>query len=373
MVGIIIKALVGLVLFAGSLVGGLAATGRLNHEGTANIPVLNALFPAPEPSETEAGDEHGVVDGAHGGADGHVADAVDGVDDHAAVQATLDDVMSDQGQGPPRRRKTGRSVVAPEDPTGGGGHGEEGGAHGEEGTAEADGHGAGDGDGHAAGGDGHADEPHAAGAEDGHDAADGARQNPASRDFDELAELLKSSGRTNYQPGAYFQFDGMPAGLTPGQLNEAWQRVDGILETIAQRETALDLREKQLQELADDISRRLKELGQERLRIEQMQRALDQKIGRFEQTVRLVRDDEVQKLRRYGASLAAFDREIAAELVEKQWLTTGGQDRLLRVFELMDSEAVNEILSLLPNAMVQDVLEKRMTVSKEAAPSAGRD
>ena len=44
MVGIIIKVVIGLALFAGSLVGGLAATGRLNHEGTANIPVLSSFF-----------------------------------------------------------------------------------------------------------------------------------------------------------------------------------------------------------------------------------------------------------------------------------------------------------------------------------------
>ena len=51
---IIINIVLGLLLFVGALVGGLAATGRLNHEGAANIPVLGSFFPAPpEPKEGE--------------------------------------------------------------------------------------------------------------------------------------------------------------------------------------------------------------------------------------------------------------------------------------------------------------------------------
>ena len=38
----------------------------------------------------------------------------------------------------------------------------------------------------------------------------------------------------------------------------------------------------------------------------------------------------------------------------------------------MDKDAVNEILQQLPNAMVQDILQKRMQVSREAKPSGGR-
>ena len=46
MVGVVAKVTVGVGLFVGSLFGGLALTGRLNHEGTANIPVLSSFFPA---------------------------------------------------------------------------------------------------------------------------------------------------------------------------------------------------------------------------------------------------------------------------------------------------------------------------------------
>ena len=51
--GIVVKVVVGLLLFAGTLVGGLAATGRLNHDGVANIPGLNLLFPAPPDAPAE--------------------------------------------------------------------------------------------------------------------------------------------------------------------------------------------------------------------------------------------------------------------------------------------------------------------------------
>jgi hypothetical protein len=57
MVGILIKVAVGAALFVGSLLGSLAATGRLNHEGAANIPVLNSFFPVPEESEHAEGGE----------------------------------------------------------------------------------------------------------------------------------------------------------------------------------------------------------------------------------------------------------------------------------------------------------------------------
>jgi len=165
----------------------------------------------------------------------------------------------------------------------------------------------------------------------------------------------------------------MPAGLTADQLNDAWQRVEGIMRTIQQREDALDLRQKELQELADDIGRRWKDLGKRQLEIEAMQRALDGRIAEFQRTVRLVRDDEVQKLKRNATTLAAFERDKAAVLFEAAWQTHAGQDEMLRMLEFMEVDAVNEILGLLPNAMVQDVLEKRMTVSKEAKASNGRD
>ena len=185
-----------------------------------------------------------------------------------------------------------------------------------------------------------------------------------------MKRVLESQGKVNYQPGAFFTFDGMPAGLTPTQINEAWKRVQSLKEKIEQRNTALDLRDAELQELAKDIGRRQKELSERSLAIEGMQAQLDAKIAKFEKTVKLVRNEEIPKLKRNAASMAAFERSKAAELVQQQWATERGQDEVLRLFEVMDKDAVNEILATLPNAMVQDVLEKRMQVSREAAAPA---
>lgn len=364
MVGILIKVVIGLVLFVGSLVGGLAATGRLNHEGTANIPVLNALFP--EPPEVEGGEGGGGP--AEAGGTGDATHATEGAHD-SGDSAGPAEASSEQGPQKPSKRVTGRSVVNPEEPKTDGHGGGHGGGHGDD-AADASGHGD---DAHATGGHetDHAAAPHGETAHDqgsGHE--QGSDETKAESDFHKLEQ---AQGRTGYEPGAYFRFDGMPAGVTASQINEAWQSVKGVLATIDKRKVALDLREKGLQELADDISRRQKDLGDLQLAIEQMQKALDAKIARFERTVRLVKDDEVSKLKRNAETLASFESSKAAELVQQQWSSEKGQDEILRLLEFMEKESVNELLSQLPNPMVQDILEKRMQVSREAKASGGRD
>ena len=133
MVGIIIKAVIGFVLFAGSLVGGLAATGRLNHEGTANIPVLNSFFPEPEKAEEgEGGDatSEGTQAGADAAAPGGETKAADGM---SAVGDSLHKTSGPQeaiGRKQATRTKQGPSVDNPAPPPSdshGGGHGGDGG------------------------------------------------------------------------------------------------------------------------------------------------------------------------------------------------------------------------------------------------------
>lgn len=342
MKSLLIKVVVGVLLFAGSLVGGLAATGRLNHEGTANLPLLNSFFPAPP---VDAEDEH---------ADGEASDAA-----HAGGPGTPHEASGPQdpahGEGEatgPIRMKTGRSLVEPEAPPAdphGGGHGDAGGHGAEDKGAAA--HGA-----EAA----HTPLPAAPG---GEQAIDG--------DMQRLERDLAQDRHVKYAPGGFFRFDGMPAGLSPEQLNDAWQRVQGVMTDIDRRKVALDLREQELQELADDISRRQSELGAERTKIDQRHRELDARIQKFQDQVKLVRNDEVAALKRNAQTLAAFESSKAAEIVQDQWRTEQGQDEILKVLEFMDKDKVNEILAGLPNAMVQDVLKKRMRVSKESAPPGG--
>jgi hypothetical protein len=366
MIGLLVKLVLGVVLFAGSLVGGLAATGRLNHEGTANIPLLNSFFPAPPPpAEGEGEDAHA------DGADGHAADAAHGKDDgHAPADAgaadanahAVDGAQEPKPQEPkpaagPRAQKVGRSLNEPEKPAGDG-HG--GGGHGE---APADAH----------GGGAHGAEtpaPHgetAAKKPDAHDKpkAQKSEHGTPEEDFARLQQSLQ--GKSQYAPGEYFRFDGMPAGLTPEQINEAWQRVQGLVADIEKRRIALELREQALEERESDISRRQAALGKERVELEQMQRQLDAKIQKFQEQVKLVRNDEVAALKRNAQTLASFEPPKAAEIVQDQWKTEKGQDEVLKLMEFMDKDAVNEILKVLPVPLTQDLLKKRLRVSKESA------
>jgi uncharacterized protein YoaH (UPF0181 family) len=269
-------------------------------------------------------------------------------------------------QDPPVQR-SGRSVVNPEKPAeAAGGHGGDHGneAKGDHGEKKAGDHGA------AGSSDHGAKDPHAEPA-----AADAAHQDPHGSPDGDFQQLDKSLAHTSsqYRPGALFRFDGMPANLTPEQINEAWQRVQGLMAEIERRRTALDLREKELQEQHHDVSRRQADLGLLQARLDEMQRAIDAKILKFQDQVKLVRNDEVAALKRNAQTLAAFEPVRAAEIVQEQWKTEKGQDEVLRLLEFMEKDAVNEILKTLPMPLAQDVMNKRLRVSKEpAAPAKGK-
>lgn len=356
MKSLLVKLVAGVLLFAGSLVGALAATGRLNHEGTANIPVLGSFFPAPPASEGDG--EHGTGDKTSSAADAvHTGGGITPVD---ATQGPGTQDPEKQGEPTgPVKSKTGRSVLKPEEAPKTDGHG---------GAAEG-GHGGGESGHEAAGGHGDKNEKKEAAHKPEAPSRGAATEDPAG-DMARLEKSLSSDPKSKYAPGGYFRFDGMPADLTPDQINEAWQRVQGVLAEIDKRRTALDLREQELQELADDISRRQHELGRERTKIEERHRELDARMQKFQDQVKLVRNDEVAALKRNAETLASFEADKAAQLVMDQWKTERGQDEVLRTFEFMDKDAVNTILNALPNPMVQDVLKKRLRVSREAVPTA---
>ena len=378
---IIINIVLGLLLFVGALVGGLAATGRLNHEGAANIPVLGSFFPAPpEPKEgegaegeaahgeagKEAGKEAGAAD-AHGATPGEPTNA-----DHSGGEGAPHDASAEsqepQGEEGPRRSKAGKSVVQPEvkpaDGHGGGGEKAAGGDHGGGGDA----HGGGD----AAHGEAKPDHDKKptkeAGGHGGKAEADGAA-NP-EKDFAKLEQSLTNDRQNKYAPGGYFTFQGMPAGITPEQINEAWQRVQGVLADLEQRKTALDLREKDLQVLSDDIDNRIRRIADERLNIENLARQHDERIAKFQEQVKLVRNDEAAALKRNAQTYASFERSKAADLLSELWRTEKGKDDVLKTFEFMDKDAVNEILAAMTPPIAQDVMKMRLRVSKEAASSA---
>jgi hypothetical protein len=370
MIGWVIKIVAGLVLFAGSLVGGLFATGRLNHEGTANIPLLKSFFPPPPPL-TEGlppAGEHGAAPDAKNESAEHGDGAA--IDAHASPAgsgkgAPQDAVHAEGTQDPkvlatPRKQKVGRSLSDAEKPAGDGhgggddGHGAKADAHGDEGKAGHDAKDAG---------------AHAAPAGETHGKADAHHGSAPESDFAHLQQSL-TNARSQYSPGKYFRFEGMPAGMTPEQINEAWQRVQGQLADIEKRRIALELREQALEERESDISRRQAALGKERVELEQMQRQLDLKIQRFQDQVKMVRADEAAALKRNAQTLSAFEPAKAAEILTDLWQKEKGQDEVLKLLEFMEKDAVNEILQLLPTPTTQEILKKRLRVSKEASPPA---
>lgn len=322
------KLAVSVVLFAGSLVAVLAATGRLNHAGTANIPLLARLFPAPALPAREVATPLGeTAAAAHRGEPGAAADAT----------------QSKQAQEPhagTRKQKTGRSVVRPETREL---------ARGAQSAGQA-----------------------ATTTEDRRKPADTMAPAAAERDAAEPQQPPAQDQDGRYAPGMYFEFKGMPAGLTTEQINEAWQRVQAELEAIERRKTQLELREQELQELAADVTRRQKELGHERTRIAEEHLRLDARIEKFEQQVKVVRKDEASALKRNAMTLSALGASKAAELIADQWKTDRGQDEVLKLLEFMDEDDLAGILELLPTALVQDLMSKRLRVGKEAAPSGSR-
>lgn len=366
MKGLIVNVLVGVGLFAGALVGGLMATGRWNHEGTANIPVINSFFPEPPKTEGEPGaegeghgakaDEHGAAPAAESHATGEHGSPADASGAHGAP------VEADQGQEPKdpplQPLKRGKSVKQTEEPKGGGGHGEAPPAHGE----EPAGHGEAAKDGHAQKPE-HGADPHAAPAH-----GESAHGSLPEKDFAQLTTSSRDPDQ-RYKPGAYFKFEGMPAGVTPDQLNDAWKRVQEGMGELERRSKALDLREQELREFSDDIARRQTEVGKERSEVEAMQRQLDERIAQFQDQVKMIKTDEVALLQKNAKTYANMPASKVAELVRDYWKTESGQVQMLKTFEFMTNDAYDQILAALPNDMVREILDRRGRIGRETMPS----
>jgi hypothetical protein len=165
----------------------------------------------------------------------------------------------------------------------------------------------------------------------------------------------------------------MPAGVTPEQLNEAWQRVQQQISELDKRKSVLDQREQQVQTLEQDVARRQTDLGSERTRLQNLQQAIEARIEQFHQQVKMVRLDEVAALKRNAQTLATIEVSKAAELVKEQWRTEAGQDLILKTLEVMDKDAANTILgALADNALLREILDRRLRIVREAAAGPGK-
>ncbi len=358
MKGLIVNGIAGVGLFAGAMVGGLMATGRWNHEGVANIPVLNMLFPAPP--AVDATDGHAAEDPHAAPTDGaHEAGTTTNAHDAAADAhgAPVDGAAQQEPQDPKRLPlpTPGKSVFQKEEKKGGGGHGEAADAHGAEGGKDAHGADAGH----------KADAAHAPAP-----AGETAHGSAPERDFSHLQKQLKQEPGVRYEPGALFRFEGLPSGVTPDQLNAAWKRVqDGLVELERQKK-ALEIQDKELREFSEDVARRQTEVGKQRAEVEAMHRRLDERIEQFQDQIKLIRNDEVAGLKRNAQHLATFEPKKAVEIITDQWKTDAGQVEVLKLLEFMSKDDIDEIYAEMPTALVRDVMQKRLKVTKEPAPAA---
>lgn len=365
----VIPAVVGVVLFLGTVLGLLAAQGRLNHAGTRGIPILESFFPAPpEPADKkgkdgkegkEAADGHEAKDG-HGEAAGGEHPPADA---HAAPQQS--DAL---GREKPLPYRVGTSVLKPEEAAKGGGHG---GGHG--GEAKKDGHGAdaGHGDAKDAGhGDaGHADAAHA---DAGHGAAaQGDGHGPAKPDGESKgtpewrAKTHALFGQGQYQPGKLWSFPQIESDLGADELNEILRRArlaDGEIERekarLARERTELEARERDVADRQEAVMKAMADVLNERAK-------LQAEINEFHNTVLLIGKDEVSSLQTVAQTLAKVEPKSAASVIKDWWKTEAGQTQALKIWTVMDPDAATAILAELDVDMIRQVLEKRLKVARE--------
>lgn len=317
----------GLGLFLGTIVGLLAAQGRLNHEGTKGIPVLHSLFPAP-PEEHGEGEEG--ADGGHGDS-GHAEDT------HAAPAGETDSHGKELTVSEPGKSKmafrTGDSI---HEPAGGGGGG--GGGHG-------------------------ADDAGAHGEDDGHDTE--TRRNrdalltPPDEDWKE--QKIARQG----QPGSFFTFPSMEASLDVDEINEIHRKAKQMLEDSKERSTALDARESDLRRREKEVEDRYEALSSLMQEIQAGEKSLQKKIKDFEDKVLLVSKSEEADLKHYAQQLASFEAEQAAGFIKLLWETEAGRTRASKVLRLMTIEESNAILQSLDVTAIRDILENMLKVHIE--------
>lgn len=374
----VIPAVVGIVLFLGTVLGLLAAQGRLNHAGTRGIPILESFFPPPpEPADKKGKDgegkdgavakgDHGEPahgDATHGATAGGHAPAGDG---HGA-DAHGQEPSKSLGREKPLPYRVGTSVLKPEEPAKGGGHG---GGHG--GEAKKDGHGADAGHGaeaaHGAeaphGDAAHADQTHGKDAHgDAHAPAKPEGESKGSAEW--RAKTHAMFGQGQYQPGKLWNFPQIESDLGADELNEILRRArlaDGEIERekarLARERTELEARERDVADRQEAVMKAMAEVLNERAK-------LQAEINEFHNTVLLIGKDEVSSLQTVAQTLAKVEPKSAASVIKDWWKTEAGQTQALKIWTVMDQDAANAILAELDVDMIRQVLEKRLKVARE--------
>lgn len=304
--------LMGTFLFTGTVVGLLAAQGRLNFDGTRGMPVLSLLF-------TNEGGEPNTIGTAP--------------DDPAArapfehPDLTDSERLEGLGREPELPREKGPAV----DP------------------------GAPDPMGHAVR---EATQPEPAASPPGSDArrGDSAGAQGKTQVFRHAAESLM--GQDQYRRGQLFSFQKIPSGMTVAEIDEIVGSAKSFEKTLQRREAALDQREADLAIREADIEERERAVLEKMREVLQERGRLDEQVASFQKTFTLVQANESEKYRSYAEHLASLPVEKSSQILLQLWQTEPDKEKAVKILKMMSTEARDEIFAVLSAEQTQEILDR---------------
>ena len=308
----LIMTVAGIGLFTATVVGLLAATGRLNYEGTRAIPFMDRFFR--EPASEPKGEDSEQVDQSRDS----------GRADPLLQREELLGVNTERLYGAPKSQAVGSSQEPEDEP-----------------ATELQ-------------------EP---------ETNQHPREGETPEDTRHRHDMEELFGQGQYRAGGYFRFQAVEAGIGADEINEMWRRAKAAQKGAEQRETVLDEQESLLAVREQDLHDREETLAKKMKEIEAEQRKLDERIVQFHNDVKMVRSSEVEPLKSVATILASMEPETAALVIQDWWKTEQSQDRALKILSVMDTEAQNAILAALPLPQIRDFLEKRLRLSREKSPN----
>lgn len=344
---LMVLSMLGATLFLGTVVGLLAAQGRLNHAGTRGIPVLASFFPPPpELPQTPSGDANSPDAGGYPAPNAEPSLSAGPNQDPRAERS------SGLGKEENLPYRVGPSVLTPQPAAGGGGQGAPAGGSGAD-ASLAGGPGT-----PAAGATGMAQgEPH------------GGLGDAAKPDVnpDWAAKIDSVFAQGQYRPGRLWRFPQIETGVGVEELNQILLRarqqqldLDRDRSAVQKQQAELEARERDVADRQDAVLEKLRD-------IEQLRAKLQAEIDEFHNTVLLIRQDEVAGLQSVAKTLAAVEAKSAASVIKKWWETDDGQTKALKIWTVMEPDAANAILAELDIEMIRQVLEQRLKVAREQA------
>ncbi len=352
MKNLIVMGATGAGLFCATVAGLLGVQGRLNYEGTKNIPVLNSLFTAPLPSaDGEAGEDGdhpktaaGQTDDHAGGTKGHEkpGDEEHGDESHG-------DGGHDKKSKEPQTKYEyvqGKSINAPPPDEGGGGHG-----GGDEAAQGGDAH-----------GEGKPKKSRKTPSRPDHKTPEQERQAKLQREFERKKQWLHSIDDRYRGPGDLFEMPRIKAGMSVEEINSVVSRAQSMMKDVERKQAVLEeqrlnleVRERDIADRQGRVDKLINQVQEERTKVEQA-------IEEFNKRVLYLRPQEESGLKEIARTVASLTSDAAKELIMNYWRTPEGQNKAIKILAVMDKEKVDLIIAEMETQTMREILEKRMTI-----------